>query len=490
MRGVRPYFYLLLFLIGATALGVRYLAPGLLPDARAQAGPGAFGVILEVKGPIGPAVADYLVREIERAGEDGAEIIIAEMDTPGGLDASMRQMIQAILASDVPVATYVAPSGARAASAGLYILYASHIAAMAPGTNAGAATPVQIGGTPSQPEPEGVDEGVRDATDQDSDRSAGGALEQAEETEESRDAADNPALGNDDALRAKAINDAVAYIRALAEQRGRNADWAERAVREAVSASASEALELGAIDVVADDIDDLLAAIDGRVVRLQLGEKTLATEGLRLERRAPDWLTRFLAIITDPNIAFILLNIGVTGIIIELWNPGSILPGAVGVLSLLTGLYALSVLPVNYYGGAMMAAGAIMILAEAFATSYGILGAAGLALFGFGAWILFPSDAPGFAISRPLILTTVAIAGTFLALVLFFVARSFGRVAVIGEEAIRGRTGYVDDWEGLEGHVVVEGERWKAKASKPLQKGQKIKVVAIDGLVLTVREVK
>ena len=297
-------------------------------------------------------------------------------------------------------------------------------------------------------------------------------------------------MGNTDALREKAVNDAVAYIRSLAELRGRNADWAEAAVRQAESLQASSALEQNVIDIVARDMDELLTQMNGRTVELQLGEIALETEGLTLERIVPDWLTRFLAIITDPNVAFILLNIGVTGIIIELWNPGSILPGAVGVICLLTGLYALSVLPVNYYGGAMMAAGAILIVAEAFATSYGILGVTGLALFGFGAWILFPSDAPGFALSKSLLLTTLAIAGSFLALVLFFVARTFGQAALIGQEAIRGRTGVVDEWDDREGHVIVEGERWKARADKTLHPGVKIKVVGVEGLVLIVKETR
>ena len=492
LRACTPLpFFILLFAVGVLMLGLSAHAQN---DARANSNE---GVILTLNGPVSPPVADYLAREIGNASDAGKELVIIEIDTPGGLVDSMKTIIKAILASDTPVATYVSPQGARSASAGLYIMYAAHVSAMAPATNTGAATPVEVGGAPSDDNPlednpfgdnanEEQDDAATDEENADGD-------ELVEETAVS-DNANAPAqseetrpLSSNDALRAKVINDSVAYIRALAEERGRNADWAEEAVREAASVTANEALELGVIDLVADNIDDLLAQIDGVSVKVASGEKTIATENLKLERIEPTFLERILSFIADPNVAVILMSLATTGIIIEMWNPGSIFPGAVGVVSFILGLYAFQVLPFNWLGAALMIAGAMLILIEAFTPAFGIAGLAGLLVFGFGIFVIFPE---GYRVSPAVIASILAIAGGFLALILFAVVGSRSHGPLIGAEAIRRREGVVDEWNGQEGWVIVEGERWRARADKPLSPGDKVRVVEVDGLVLVVKQAK
>lgn len=464
------------------------------------------GVILTIDGPISPPVADYLAREIGAASDANKDLVIIEIDTPGGLVDSMKTIIKAILASDTPVATYVSPQGARSASAGLYIMYAAHVSAMAPATNTGAATPVEVGGAPSDTSPledtpfredaaPAEDETTPSETPATSDTPADineetidTAEDVIEAVEEVRPSAsqDNP-LSSSDALRAKVINDSVAYIRALAEERGRNADWAEDAVRDAVSITANNALEIGVIDLVADDIDDLLRQIDGQTFAVASGEKTLSTQNLTLERIEPTFLEQILSFIANPNVAVILMSLATTGIIIEMWNPGSIFPGAVGIISFILGLYAFQVLPFSWLGVALMIAGAVLILTEAFTPTFGLAGLAGILVFGFGLFVLFPE---GYRVSPAVIASILAVAGGFLALILFAVVGSRSHGPLIGAEAIRRRQGVVDDWDGREGWVIVEGERWRARADKPLSPGDKIRVVEVDGLVLVVKQAK
>ncbi|MEM8770024.1 MAG: nodulation protein NfeD [Pseudomonadota bacterium] len=459
------------------------------------------GVILTLNGPVSPPVADYLSREIGAASDEGKDLVIIEIDTPGGLVDSMKTIIKAILASETPVATYVSPQGARSASAGLYIMYAAHVSAMAPATNTGAATPVDLGGAPSEDSPLDEDP-INEEEPQTTDEAAGdnetsdGVSEETQDTAEdvidavesirpsTRD--DNP-LSSGDALRAKVINDSVAYIRALAEERGRNADWAEDAVRDAASITANEALEINVIDLIADNIDDLLTQIDGQTVSVASGRKTIATQNIKLERVEPTIVEKVLSFIADPNVAVILMSLATTGIIIEMWNPGSIFPGAVGIVCLILGFYSFQVLPFNWLGVALMGAGAILILLEAFTPTFGLAGLAGLAVFGFGMFVVFPE---GFRVSPSVIATILAIAGGFLALVLFAIVGSRSHGPLIGASAIRKREGIVDDWDGDEGWVIVEGERWRARADKPLTPGEKVRVVEVDGLVLVVKQAK
>lgn len=461
-----------LFLFGAGLWGLSFVA-SQAQDAIASQN---HGIILEVRGPIGPALSDYFVTELDKANAAGAHLVIVEMDTPGGLDTSMRDIIQAILASPAPVVTFVSPSGSRAASAGLYILVASHVAAMAPGTNTGSATPIQLGGAPS-PLPKPKDESDEDSAEEEA--PADEAVEPGDDK--------TPALGNQDALRAKVINDAAAYIKSLAEMRGRNQDWVERAVREAESLPAKEALELNVIDLVATDISDLVAQLDGREVTLSSGEtRTLSTTGLVLERVVPGWLTRFLSFISNPNVAFIFMSIGTTGIIIEMWNPGAIFPGTLGVVSLIIGLYSFQVLPVNWAGAALVGIGIVLVVAEAYTPSLGLLGLFGLVLFVAGSLLMFPSDTPGFTLSRSVVFSVAGVIALFLGVILFAVAETRHRGVTVGTEAMQGRSCVVADWDGGEGWVVIDGERWKARSDGPHEAGEKIQVVDVEGLVLVV----
>ncbi len=435
--------------------------------AEDEPAPGATrsAVMIEIKDAIGPATSDFFVRSLAEAKSRGAPLFIVQMDTPGGLDSAMRDMIQAIIASPVPVVMYVAPSGARAASAGTYLLYASHVAAMAPATNLGAATPVQIGGSPppSTPEPKS---------------------DEKEDDEDSKESSPGELPGT--AAERKAINDSIAYIRGLAELRGRNAEWAESAVRSAASLSARAALEQNVIDVVAEDIDDLMQQIDGRTVKVSTGQIQLATSGLGIERIEIDWRTQLLSVITNPNVAYLLMLIGVYGLLLEGYNPGAILPGVVGGICLLLALYAFQVLSVNYAGLALMVLGVSLIIAEAFAPSFGALGLGGIIAFVIGSVILMDSEVPGFQIARSLIGGIAAAGGiAMLGMVMYF-ARSRRRPVATGvEQILSTRVVALSDFE-REGRVRMHGEIWNAISSAPVREGQVLRVTAVDGLVLHV----
>lgn len=425
-------------------------------------------LVMPVVGAIGPATADFVVRGLARAEQDGAQLVVLQIDTPGGLDTSMREINKAILASRVPVATFVAPSGARAASAGTYILYASHIAAMAPGTNLGAATPVQIGAAepPRMPKPDAGADAKSDP--------AGRA---------------DDATGQAATLARKQTHDAAAYIRGLAQLRGRNAQWGERAVREAVSLSADEALAQNVIDVGARDVPDLLAKVDGRKVSVAGDPRTLATAGAVPVTLAPDWKSRFLAVITDPSIALILIMIGMYGLFFEFSNPGYVMPGVVGAISLLLGLFALHMLPISYAGLALILLGAGCMIAEAFIPAFGTLGIGGIAAFALGALLLIDTDLPAFGIPVALIAALAATTALFAIVVSGAALRARRRPVVTGREALVGSEGVTLEDIPAEGWARVHSEQWRVRSAVPLVQGQPIRVTALDGLVLTVTPV-
>jgi membrane-bound serine protease (ClpP class) len=423
---------------------------------------GNAAIVLEIRDAIGPATSDFFRRTLEQANERKAKLVILQMDTPGGLDSAMRDMIRDILASDVPVATYVAPSGARAASAGTYLLYASHIAAMAPATNLGAATPVQIGGSPSEPARDKAQANYKD--------------------DDTSKAAPEPA----NALERKAVNDAVAYIRGLAELRGRNADWAEAAVRSAASLSASAALEENVIDTIAADIPELLRKVDGRKVKVASGEIVLTTATLVVERIEADWRTQLLAVITNPNVAYLLMLVGVYGLLLEGYNPGALVPGVVGAICLLLALYAFQVLSVNYAGLGLMLLGLALIVAEAFTPSFGVLGLGGIAAFVIGSVILMDSDVPGFEIAWSAI-GGMAFAGGIAVLVTsIYVVRARRRPVETGAQQLLRETAVAMEAFDTEGFVRIRGELWRAVTNEPIAAGQRVRVVKVDGLTLEV----
>lgn len=436
--------------------------------------PAAFAMLLTIDGPIGPATSDYVGRGLLQAQEQGARAVILQMDTPGGLDTSMRKIIRAIIRSPVPVLTYVAPGGARAASAGTYILYASHIAAMAPGTNVGAATPVQMlgGGAPAD----------RPEQDKDGTEASDDAGNKAPEEDGRQDA---EGVGGD-AMQHKLINDAVAYIRSLAELRGRNADWAEQAVRQAESLSAEAAAERKVVDFVAADVPDLLRQADGRSVDVAGNGLRLATAGLSVQRLEPDWRSRLLAVITNPNVAYVLMLIGIYGLFFEFANPGFIVPGVAGAIALVLALYALHVLPVNYAGLALIVLGIAFMVGEAFVPSFGALGIGGVIAFVFGSIILMDTDSEFYAISRPLIFAVALVSAAVFIGIAMLAVRSYKRPVVSGQEALVGDTAVAMESFSGEGLVRAQGEVWQARSETGVTEGQHLRIKSIEGLVLHV----
>jgi membrane-bound serine protease (ClpP class) len=457
-RRLQVAFVVQLCLHGAMfSLGKPLLAVLLLPAALGMSMPsfgaytGQAALVVNVNGAISPAMADYVVHGLDTAAEQHAQLVILEMDTPGGLDSAMRDIIKAILASTVPVVAYVAPSGARAASAGTYILYASHIAAMAPATNLGAATPIQLmgGNSPTPAEPKTAEE-------------------------------------------RKILSDATAYIRGLAIQRGRNPDWAVEAVRNAASLTATEALKQHVIDVMADSIPDLLAKLNDRIVATEAGQVTLRTSGTVIQYYHRDIREKFLAVLTDPTVAYILLLIGIYGLVFEGYSPGAILPGVVGAIALLLALYAFQILPVNFAGLALIVLGIILFVTETFVHAYGTLSIGGLAAFVIGSIILMDTDVPGFEVSRGLIGGISIAAALIIATTVWLAVRSHQRPVVSGSEELLDERGHALEEFSAEGNgkVRIHSEIWNAHSNIMVHAGESVKVIKREGLKLIVTPIE
>ncbi|MDT8375740.1 MAG: nodulation protein NfeD [Mariprofundaceae bacterium] len=427
-------------------------------------------ILLSVKGPIGPATADYIHNGVAVAEKKKAELIVLRMDTPGGLDLAMRNIIRDILASPVPVASFVAPSGARAASAGTYILYASHIAAMAPATTLGAATPIQVGGPPIPADPRNIKPARPEPASEKPEEQAG------------QKTAENP-------MQNKMVNDAAAYIRGLASLRDRNAEWAEQAVREAVSLSSDEAMQNNVIDMIARDVPDLLQQLHGRTVEIRSGQQTLHTLQATVEELEPDWRTRLLAVITNPNIAYILMLLGIYGLFFELANPGFVLPGVIGGICLLLALFAFQALPINYAGLGLILLGIAFMVGEFFAPSFGALGVGGIIAFAIGSVILMGTDAPGFELSLWVIASVTITSALFFMFVAAMAIRARKQPVVSGAEELVGAIGVACNDFDRHGRVHLHGETWQAETGTPVKKGQLLKVTGLNGLTLSVKSI-
>ena len=425
--------------------------------------------VLQIEGVIGPASADFLSRSLARAQTRGARLVVLQMDTPGGLDESMRRMIKDILASPIPIATFVAPEGARAASAGTYILYASHIAAMAPATNLGAATPVAIGmpGSDKPARPDKTDKSKDDTTKSGEGRSAPSSA---------------------DSMREKAVNDAAAYIRGLAQLRGRNAEFAEQAVLKASSLSADEALRGGVIEVVAVDVKDLLRQIDGKTVSLPAGKVKLELAGAPVEAIEPDWRTKVLAVLSNPMLAMVLMMVGIYGLFVEFTTPGFGVPGIAGAISLLLALYAFHMLPVNWAGVALLVLGLVLMISELFLPSFGALGVGGFIAFVVGGLMLFDADHPIIDVGWPFVLGLAIASAAAITAFGTFALKARRRPIVSGREELLGTDGVVTVVDEGSAWAEIHGERWRVHSTAPLVVGERVRVTGIDGLTLEVTD--
>ncbi|MEZ8721274.1 nodulation protein NfeD [Vibrio pomeroyi] len=430
--------------------------------------------VIEVNGGIGPATSDYLTREIEQAHDEQAKLIILKMNTPGGLDTSMRDIIRSITTSPIPIATWVGPAGSRAASAGTYILFASHIASMAPGTNLGAATPVSLGGGKGPSNPLSPQE----EPNKDDNATANERSSSKEENSEQVKATT--------AMEKKVINDASAYIVSLAKLHNRNEEWAEKAVREAASLDSENALELNVIDFIASDLHQLVEMSNGRTITINGVSQQVQLSDVAFVEREQDWRFSLLSVITNPNVAYILMLIGIYGLLLEFYNPGVGLPGVLGGICLLLAMYSLQMLPVSYAGLALILLGIALMVAEAFSPSFGIFGLGGVAAFTLGSIMLMDTEVPGYQIALPLIIGISLFSVAFIVVTISMLVRVRNKPVTTGMEAVVGEIGKVVSGFPGAGRVLVEGEIWQAKCANELKAGQSIRVTKLTGLSLDV----
>ncbi|MBZ0158773.1 nodulation protein NfeD [Candidatus Methylomirabilis sp.] len=422
--------------VWCTLIGIALAWPAVI---YSRSEPAARSVLaIQVEGVISPSTADYIIRAIKQADREAAQALVIELDTPGGLDLSMRSIIKEMLAAERPIVVYVSPGGGRAASAGAFITLAAHVAAMAPGTNIGAAHPVNMGGQ------------------------------------------------MDKEMSKKVTNDAAAYIRTIAEQRGRNAQWAEDAVRKSVSATEKEALKLKIIDLVADKLDDLLAALDGREVTTAHGKVMLHTKGVEVTRIEMDLRDKILKVISDPTIAYMLLMLGIAGLYFEISTPGAILPGALGGICLILAFYGLQTLPINYAGLLLILLAIILFIAEVKVVSYGLLTVGGIVAMVLGSIMLIRSPEPFMRISLSAILLTTAATAAFFGFIVTMALRAQRQKTTTGAEGLIGQIGTVMTPLKPEGSILVEGELWSAQCEDGAEPGDKVRILAVKGLMLFV----
>ncbi len=412
------------------SLGSGWLAPA--------SGAGSTVVVATYEGVINPVTAEYLHDALAFAETNRAQLLVVKLDTPGGLVTSMQTIVKTIVNAPIPVAVYVSPSGGRAASAGVFITLAGHVAAMAPGTNIGAAHPVAMGGE------------------------------------------------MDNTMKEKAENDLAASIKSLAEQRGRNAKWAEEAVRKSVSVTEKEALSLKVIDLVAEDVPALLAQVDGRKVQLPSGSVTLQTKGAEVREFPMGWRLEALKALSDPNIAVLLMTIGTIGILAELYNPGAILPGIVGAISLILAFYSLQSLPINYAGLLLLLLGIALFILEIKVTSYGLLTLGGIAAMTLGGLLLVKSDAPFMQVSLSFLLPTVITAGAIMFGMAWLALKARRRTPVTGKESMIGEIAMAKTDVAPHGQVFLHGELWEAVSEQPIRRGEEAEVTSVEGLTLKV----
>lgn len=435
-----------------------------------------------VDGPISPVSADYIQKQVEKAEDNGTDLVILQLDTPGGLMTSTRQIVKVLLGARVPVAVYVAPPGARAASAGVFITMAAHVAAMAPGTNIGAAHPVNIGGgNPLSPKKETPEEGKRGEGEGEEDQETG----KRGNGEEGK----KPAEGDESVMGQKVLNDTVAFIRSIAEKQGRNADWAEKAVRESVSVTEKEALELNVIDIIAENVDELLAAMDGMSVKVSGEEVVLAVAGGEVVERPMGWRYRVLGALSDPNVAYILMMLGIYGLFFELANPGVILPGVLGGIFLILAFFSFQVIPINYAGFLLILVAVILFILEVKVVSYGMLSVGGIATLFLGSLMLFESADPYYKLSLSLVIGVTAFTALFFVVGLGLAIRVQRKKPTTGTEGLIGEPGVVTVSLTPEGTVKVHGEIWKAVAGGSIETGGKVRVKAVEGMLLKVEKI-